>query len=409
MSEPEETGSSPGDNPGGFAPEPNESRPQLASPTLFADRFPDRELPDTSITHLQAALLVDSTGKTLYATEYPGADTLEIAAVVGRDWRELFPEFEEVRIESDTAPDAFFFVSKGDEGEAYRVRKWTTVPVPAPVPGEPAGHFILVEAVGDPTAVRELIYRERMVALGQIAGGVAHEVNNPLTIVSGRLQILLGEMDHNHKTRAPIELMNKEVGRIASIIHRLLSFGGRAAVKQQLVRVSSVLSDILGLVEYQLRNDNIKVVTDFCSDPPLVMGDPNQLKQVFLNIIVNARQAMPDGGTLVLTTDATEDGWVEIALGDTGCGMPPEVARKIFDPFYTTKDEHGGSGIGLFLCRNIVKDHGGSLTVSSRPDEGSTFIIRLPGAQMQAKVEAGTLARAFDSGNEAQGSLGHLP
>jgi signal transduction histidine kinase len=113
---------------------------------------------------------------------------------------------------------------------------------------------------------------------------------------------------------------------------------------------------------------------------PAVMANPNQLKQVFLNIIVNARHAMSSGGTLTVTSRRTDEGEVEIALGDTGGGMSPEVARRIFDPFFTTKGD-SGNGIGLFLCRNIVKDHGGVLTVSSRPGEGSTFIIRLPGAR----------------------------
>lgn len=335
-------------------------------------------VPDTSVACFQAALLVDETDRALYATERPGPNALHASRVVGQDWRELFSEFEEVEIEAEPAPDTFFFLSTESDRRAYRVRRCPA----SPVPGTGGGDFIIIDAIGDPAAVDELIYQERMVALGQIAAGVAHEVNNPLTTISGWLQILLSEVGENDKRRAPLQLMNGEVGRIANIIHHLLTFGRRTPSEQQLVRVNHLLADVLALVEYQMRNENIQIVTDFSPSLSLVKGDPNQLKQVFLNIIVNARQAMPGGGTLEITTAAGDDGSVEIALGDTGCGMAPEVAQKIFEPFYTTKGKNG-SGIGLFLCRNIVKDHGGSLTVSSRPGEGSTFIIKLPGAPVQ--------------------------
>ncbi len=345
-----------------------------------------------SVVCFQAALLVDEMDRALYATERPGPNALQVSRVVGRDWRELFAEFEEVEIEAEPTPDTFFFVSTGADGRAYRVRRCAA----SPIPGTGGGHFIIVDAIGNPAAVGELIYQERMIALGQIAAGIAHEVNNPLTTISGWLQILLSEAGENDKRKAPLQLMSDEVGRIANIIHHLLTFGRRTPVEPQPVRVNHLLADVLALVEYQMRNENIQVVTNFRSNLPLVKGDPNQLKQVFLNIIVNARQAMPSGGTLEITTAAGEDGSVEITLGDTGCGMTPEVAQKIFDPFYTTKGKNG-SGIGLFLCRNIVKDHGGSLTVSSRPGEGSTFIIRLPGAPVQETDSPATFAALFGS------------
>ena len=267
--------------------------------------------PDTSVSHLQAALLVDAGDKTLHATECPGADTLGLEGMVGRDWREVFAEFDEIEIESDSSPDTSFFLARessriAEPGAAYRVRTWGTAPAAA----TPGGSFVLIEAIGDPAAVRELIYHERMAALGQIAAGVAHEVNNSLTIVSGWLQILLLQVDRQDKILAPLRLMKEEVGRIASIIHRLLSFGRRTPVEQQLVRVNRLLADVLGLVEYQIRNENIEVLTELCPNLPMVMGDPNQLKQVFLNIVVNARQAMPGGGTLVLTSDVSQDAFV---------------------------------------------------------------------------------------------------
>ena len=348
------------------------------------DLLPGQDLPGTAATDLQAALLVDGTGRILFATELPGLHVLRPDRVVGHDWRELFSEFEEVEIESAAAPDTFFFISSEAGGAAYRARQWQATPIP----GTADGNFILIEAVGDPAAVDELIYRERMIALGQIAGGVAHEVNNPLTTVSGWLQIMLGETSDEDKRRAPLRLMSTEVGRIANIIHHLLSFGRRAPSEAGLVRVNRVLSDVLELTEYQIRADNIEIVKSLSGDLAPATGDANQLKQVFLNIIVNARQAMPNGGVLTVTTRVAENGWSEIAIGDTGCGMNAELTQKVFEPFYTTKSEDGGSGIGLFLCRNIVKDHGGTLTVASRPDEGSTFVVALPAAGAADAPEA---------------------
>ncbi len=396
-------------SPSGTPPDVQSSPPDAddrVGNQMTWEPFEDQQLPDTSITYLHAALLVDDTDRTLYATECPGNHALLAGRVVGQNWRELFPEFEEVQIEAEGPPDTFFFISSGKDKAAYRVRKWSAVPIP----GTGSGHFIVVEGIGDPTAVRELIYRERMIALGQIAHGVAHEINNPLTIVSGWVQILLAQQDVDQARHARLQLMNKEIGRITNIVRRLLSFGRRAPAEPQLVQINRIVSDVLTLVEYQIRNENIQVATDLGADLPPVMGDPSQLQQVFLNIIVNARQAMPNGGSLAITTDVTSDGSVEVALGDTGCGMSTELAQKIFDPFYTTKGENGGSGVGLFLCRNIVKDHGGTLTVSSRPAEGSTFIVRLPSAAEeesadQATSDLGELCRGVDGRPDAAGDV----
>lgn len=349
------------------------------------------KLPENSITHVQAVLLVDKRERALFATQCPGSGELPVGRVVGQDWRRLFANFEEVEIHSESKPSTCFFTRRGEQPTAYRVRRWSA----QPIPGTHSGTFVLIEAVADPAVVDELIYRERMMALGQIAGGVAHEVNNPLTTVSGWLQILLSETGPEEKRRAPLELMNEEINRIAGIVHHLLSFGRRRRSEEELVRVNRLLDDVLTLVRYQIRNDNIELITELASDLPPVRGAPNQLKQVFLNIIVNARQAMPDGGTLTITTRKIKDDSVEIALSDTGYGMDEEVVEKVFRPFYTTKDERGGSGIGLFLCRNIVKEHGGRLLVSSRAGEGSTFLVILPGARPEEQPEDLSLAEAL--------------
>ncbi|MFW6108095.1 MAG: histidine kinase dimerization/phospho-acceptor domain-containing protein, partial [bacterium] len=255
------------------------------------------KLPESSITHVQAVLLVDKRERALFATQCPGSDELPVGRVVGQDWRRLFADFEEEEVHSESRPSTCFFTRRGERLAAYRVRRWSA----QPIPGTHSGTFVLIEAVADPALVDELIYRERMMALGQIAGGVAHEVNNPLTTVSGWLQILLSETGPEEKRRAPLELMNEEINRIAGIVHHLLSFGRRRRGEERLVRVNRLLDDVLTLVRYQIRNDNIELITELASDLSPVKGAPNQLKQVFLNIIVNARQAMPDGGTLTIT------------------------------------------------------------------------------------------------------------
>jgi len=371
---------------------------------MMLDLLPDREPPDTSVACLQAALMVDAMGRALFAAERPSFRNLSADKVVGKDWRELFAEFDEIEIESEPEPDTFFFRAPDEDGAIYRVRKLCA----APIPGTAGGYFILIEAVADPAAVQELIYREKMVALGQIAAGVAHEVNNPLTTISGWIQIMLSQADENDKRRAPLKLMSQETSRIANIIHHLLTFGRRTPSQEEPVAVNGLLSDVLALVGYQIRGDDIEIVTDLCPGLPCVTGDANQLKQVFLNIIVNARQAMPDGGVLTIRTRVGADGAVEASLSDTGCGMSPEIEQRVFEPFYTTKGDTGGSGIGLFLCRNIVKDHGGTLSVASRPGEGSTFIITLPAASAETVSGAGAAAdmphRAHDDSDVVAGA-----
>ncbi len=360
---------------------------------MAPQQLPEYEPPDISATHLQAALFVDNTERTLYATEHPGSHRLNVNKLVGQDWRELFPEFEQIEIESQSSTDTFFFISTDKDGPAYRVRKWAATPLP----GTGGGHFILVEAIGNPSAVDELIYHERMIALGQIAAGVAHEINNPLTTVSGWLQILLAETEPDDRRRAPLQLISAEATRIANIVQHLLSFGRRAPSEDTLVHADTLLSDVLALVEYQMRSDNIELLTEHCAGIPPVIGDPNQLRQVFLNIVVNARHAMPNGGRLTVQTQVGADGGAEISFTDTGCGMTSEIAQRIFDPFFTTKSDNGGSGVGLFLCRNIVRDHRGTLSVSSRPGEGSTFLVRLPAAQTQQISLGNTAVEMLDA------------
>jgi signal transduction histidine kinase len=323
-------------------------------------------------TELQAMLLTDHAGRVLYAAERPGSHDLRAGAVVGRDWRELFSEFEEIQSGGGPTSGPVYFVNTAQDDAAYRVWAWET----PPAPGGQAASFVFVEQVGDTAALDRMVHHERMAALGQVAAGVAHEVNNPLTTVSGWLQMLLAQTDENDKLRAPLSLMNDEVQRIAGIVAHLLSFGRETAPEEQVVRVNDLIADVLTLVEYQMRSDNIDVVTEFDPNLPDVAGDPNQLKQVFLNLVVNAREAMPVGGMLTITTGLSPDGSAEIAVADTGPGMAPEVAEKVFSPFYTTKED--GSGIGLFLCTNIVNEHGGDLSVSSRPGDGTTFVLTLP-------------------------------
>ena len=331
---------------------------------------------EREVAHLQATLLVDENGCVIYANQQQSGCDLKTNKVIGQDWRELFAECEEVEIEADGEPDTFFFISTDNDNAAWRVRKWNA----ATVPGTGGAFFVIVESIAEPAAVDDLIYRERMISLGQMAAGVAHEVNNPLTTISGWLQILLAEIDQNDKRRAPLLLMNDETARIAKIIQHLLDFGRRLPAEQQAIRLNRLLADVLALVEYQMRIENVNIDLHLCNNLPLVVGDQSQFKQVFINVIVNARQAMPQGGTLKISTQVAGDGGVEVSFSDTGCGMSNDIIERIFDPFYTTKGE-SGSGIGLFLCRNIMKEHGGSLTVSSQPGCGSTFTIKLPAAQ----------------------------
>ncbi|MBI4284818.1 MAG: response regulator [Chloroflexi bacterium] len=226
----------------------------------------------------------------------------------------------------------------------------------------------------------KLIVTDRLASLGELAAGIAHEVNNPLTSISGFAQLLLSSTDLPEEARENIRIIYKEAERAAQVVRNLLGFARRHDVVRQPVNINDIIDRVLEIRAYEQKVQNIAAVRHCASDLPSVMGDFFQLQQVFLNIIINAEYFMLEahnGGTLTITTERAGNN-VRIAFADDGPGISPQALGHIFDPFFTTKLEDKGTGLGLSICHGIVAAHGGEIHAESVPGRGATFIIELP-------------------------------
>jgi signal transduction histidine kinase len=222
---------------------------------------------------------------------------------------------------------------------------------------------------------------EKLASIGRLAGGVAHEINNPLMVILGRAELALMDVPEDNSIANDLEIIISETKRIANIVKNLLRFSRQDQQESLLpVDVNETVDRAVELTRYQLTVDNIVVETRYTSDLPTVMGNAGQLQQVFTNIIINAYQAIgAHGGRLLIETDRSPSE-VEIRFSDSGCGIPEEHLKRIFEPFYTTKAEHEGTGLGLSVSYGIVADHGGNITVESTVGHGSQFTVHLPTA-----------------------------
>ncbi len=223
----------------------------------------------------------------------------------------------------------------------------------------------------------QLLQSEKLAAMGRLTSQVAHELNNPLYGIMNTLELLKTEISPQSKRRKILEMAHSETIRLSDMLRKMLSFSKPDQEERQPVGINSVLDEILLLHEKQLRENDIKTESTFAQDLGLVNASKNQLRQVFLNMVANARDAMPNGGTLKVTTSQNADE-IKIELSDTGMGIAEENIGKIFDSFFTTKDEVKGVGLGLSVCYGFIKDHGGDIQVKSQVDSGTTFSITLP-------------------------------
>lgn len=236
----------------------------------------------------------------------------------------------------------------------------------------------------------QLIRSEKLAAIGELAAGVAHEINNPLNVISGNAEMLSKESQDQEVKRAT-KVIIEQVKRAAGITERLLQFSRKIEPKIGRVDINKAIEDTLYLSGYQTKYQNIKIIKRLDLSLPEVMADFGQLQEVFLNIILNAVQAMPNGGELTIKTYAEEiskfgrrktdmfkqgSEVVDIEFRDTGEGIPEEKLKKIFDPFFSTKE--GGTGLGLSICHGIIEAHQGTIDAQSKVGEGTTFIIQLP-------------------------------
>ena len=224
----------------------------------------------------------------------------------------------------------------------------------------------------------QLIHAGKMAALGELAAGVAHEINNPLTGVLTFGSLLLKRVDENHPWRKDLETIVQQTSRCRNIIRGLLDFARQRKPDKKLWNLHTLLERTVALVEKQAPFQNIRIEKEFTTDLPSLFADGDQIQQVFMNIILNASDAMAaKGGTLTIKTES-KDGAVEIAFTDTGPGIPKEHLSKLFDPFFTTKAAGKGTGLGLAISYGIIQSHSGDINVESERGKGATFRVRLP-------------------------------
>lgn len=224
---------------------------------------------------------------------------------------------------------------------------------------------------------------DRLFAMGQLSAGIAHEINNPLAIISTYVQIMEKRTDLDDELKNEIRIMGEEIQRIAGKVSDLLSFAQDSEARFAQADLHELARDTLSLMRYRLEKRGITLAMDFCSDGPLYAEiDANKIKQVVLNLCLNAMQAMDErGGTLTIGTGTDPDtGHVLLTVSDTGGGIAEYDLPRIFDPFFTRRRTGEGTGLGLAITYNIVQAHGGDIEAHSEPGKGAAFIVRLPAA-----------------------------
>ena len=223
----------------------------------------------------------------------------------------------------------------------------------------------------------QLLQSEKLAAMGRLTSQIAHELNNPLYGIMNTLELLKTEIPTDNRRRKILDMALSETVRLSELLRKMLSFSKPDQEERQPVGINSVLDEILLLHEKQLKENDINIAATFAEGLGLVNASKNQLRQVFLNMVANARDAMPNGGTLSVATSGDTDN-IYVEVSDTGTGIREEHLDKIFDSFFTTKGEVKGIGLGLSVCYGFIKDHGGDIEVKSQVGEGTTFTIILP-------------------------------
>jgi len=229
----------------------------------------------------------------------------------------------------------------------------------------------------------------RLASVGELASGVAHEINNPLTGVIGYAHLLLARKDILKDMRQDVEIINEGAQRVAGIVKKLLVFARQTRPEQRYVNMNELIHTTLDLRAYELASSNIKVALQLARDLPMTIADPGQLQQVFLNLIINAETEMRlahDKGKLSIKTEQI-DNTIRISFKDNGPGIADENLGSIFDPFFTTREVGQGTGLGLSVCHGIVTEHKGRIWVESRLGKGATFVVELPIATEDKQLE----------------------
>jgi PAS domain S-box-containing protein len=321
---------------------------------------------------------------------------------VGKRLEELFPsdlveQFERVRGETGIH-NIYKFVLKphpgtipvngnGNGNGTHRRREVTLNLAIAPLVSkeqEQIGRLIIFDDITDRAELEQrLVQADKLSSIGLLAAGVAHEVNTPLAVISTYAQMLAKQVAEDSQKTVILDKIAKQTFRASEIVNSLLNFSRTSTTSFGDVSVNRVIQETLSLLEHQLQKSGVQIKTELEADLTAIHGNTGKLQQVFLNLFLNARDAMPGGGTLEVRTWSDESG-VKIEVADSGHGIAPEHLHRIYDPFFTTKGARKGTGLGLSVSYGIIQEHGGSIEVSNRRSGGARFRIDLPFARARA-------------------------
>jgi signal transduction histidine kinase len=223
----------------------------------------------------------------------------------------------------------------------------------------------------------QALQREKLAELGRLVAGIAHEINNPLAIIAYAMELLRREAELQPFQEEMAEKIELEVERLKTLTGGLLAFSSTRDGHRRLVALNDLVDEVLHLLRFELQRQGVRLVTEF-AELPLIPADTGKLKQVVINLVTNAAQAIAGEGTVTLRTLRHGDNAIELSVSDTGPGICEELHENIFAPFFTTKSEGEGTGLGLYLCRNIVREHGGEILLDSTPGNGAIFRVQLP-------------------------------
>ncbi|HLC27055.1 MAG TPA: ATP-binding protein, partial [bacterium] len=285
-----------------------------------------------------------------------------------------------------------------DRKGEYRILSLTISPLKSDA-GELLGTVVIASDLTEKKRYQEELLRsEKLASVGELAAGVAHEINNIIMVILGFADLLLRQTSPDHSSTQDLKVIEREAKRGRDIVQRLLRFARPQPLKLARTELESILGNTISLLSHQIRKGGIQVKTDYDPGVSSIVCDRGQLEMVFTNIALNAVQVLGEGGILKIKTRAKGAGRVEVVISDNGPGIRPEHMGKIFDPFFTTKEPGQGTGLGLSVAYRIVHEHGGTIRAQSRPGEGTSFLIELPiGSERE---EAHALPPSGDSGEK---------
>ena len=247
---------------------------------------------------------------------------------------------------------------------------------------EVVGRLVIMDDITERVELEaQLSQADKLSSIGLLAAGVAHEVNTPLAVISSYTQMLAKQLQSDPQKYGLLEKITRQTFRASEIVNNLLNFSRTGGTEFADVDVNKVISDTLALLEHQFRSSRIEVRSELTPSISPILGNPGKLQQVFLNLFLNAKDAMPGGGTLNIST--TNGELVSVRVSDTGSGIAPEHIQRIYDPFFTTKTapkegQNRGTGLGLSVTYGIIQEHAGKIRVESNPGSGTTFALDFP-------------------------------